>query len=229
MANRYRREFLERLTSGEKLSESELLNIILSNAYGGKDFSAVTDALLSRFPSVRSVIDASYDEIKSVEGVTDAVASYLKSLKRADELIHHGELRIDSTERCFEIAAERFRGKMNECAEVYLLNKSGKVTGIKFYTSGRPDKVEVTSGEILSAISGSGAYGLYFAHNHINCAATPSADDDTVTRKLIAACEMCKIIFFDHCIVSSNGDRFSYMQSGRADSLRREIKLFGMI
>ena len=229
MANGYRREFLKRLTTGEKPDEHELLNIILSNAYGGKDFSAVTDALLSRFPSVRSVIDADYGEIMSVKGVTDTVAAYLKSLKRVDELMNHGELYIDSTDRCFAVAAERFRGKVNECVELYLLNKSGKVTDIKFYTSGRPDKVEITSGEILSAISTSGAYGMYFAHNHVNCAAAPSADDDVVTRKLIAACNMCNIVFFDHCIVSSNGDKFSYSLSGRMESLRREIKYFGTV
>ena len=229
MASGYRREFLQRLASGEELDEHELLNIILSNAYGGKDFSAVTDALLSRFPSVRAIIDASYAELISVKGVTETVASYLKSLKRADEFMNHGELYIDSTEKCFAVAAERFRGKVNENAEVYLLNKSGKVTGIKFYTSGRPDKVEMTSGEILSAISMSGAYGLYFAHNHLNCAATPSPDDDEVTRKLIKACDMCKIVFYDHCIVSSNGDKFSYVQSGRLESLRREIEFFGKI
>ncbi len=226
MASGYRREFLEKLASGEELGERELLNIILSNAYAGKDFSAVTDALLSRFPSVRALIDAGYAELMSVDGVTETVASYLKSLKRADEFMNHGELYIDSIEKCFAVAAERFRGKVNESAEVYLLNKSGKVTRIKYYTSGRPDKVEMTSGEILSAISSSDAYGLYFAHNHLNCAATPSADDDDVTRKLIEACDMCKIVFYDHCIVSSNGDRFSYSKSGRLESLRREVEYF---
>lgn len=229
MANGYRQQYLQRLASGERLSERELLNIILSNAYGGKDFSAVTDALLSRFPSVQSIIDADYAEIMSVAGVTETVALYLKTLKRADELINHGKLSIGSTERCFEVAAQRFRGKVNEGVEVYLLNKSGRVTDVKYYTSGRPDKVEITAGELLSAISSSGAYGLYIAHNHVNCAATPSADDDSVTRKLIVACEMCNIIFFDHCIVSSNGDRFSYRQSGRLDMLRREAKNEGML
>ncbi len=224
MANGYRREFLDRLASGEKLGERELLNIILSNAYGGRDFSAVTDALLERFPGVLAVIEADFAELMTVDGVTEPIASYLKTLKRADNFITKGDLYITGTARCFEVAAERFRGKVNESVEVYFLNKSGKVTQIKYYTSNRADKVEITAGEILSVISSSGAHGLYFAHNHVNCAATPSADDDNVTRKLITACDMCKIIFFDHCIVSSNGDRFSYAESGRLEKLRSEIR-----
>lgn len=223
MAGGYRREFLKRLDSGEELGERELLNIILSNAYGGRDFSAVVDALLERFPSVRAITEADFAEITSVAGVTDSVAAYFKTLKRADEFMNRGELHIDSTERCFEVAAERFRGRVNECVEVYFVNKSGKVTDVKFYTSGKPDKVEISAGELLSVISSSDAYGLYFAHSHVNCPAAPSDDDDSVTRRLITACQMCNIVFFDHCIVSSNGERFSYKQSGRLDKLKKAI------
>ena len=223
MAQGYRREFLERLSSGEELSESELLNIILSNAYGGKDMSAVAAALLERFPGVSAILDAGYDEIKTVEGVSESVAAYLKSLDRARKLFKSGDVYVTSTKQCFEVAAERFRGKENENVELYFVNKSGKVTKIKTYTSELPDKVEVSSGVILLEISLSGAYGLYVAHNHINSRANPSKSDNDVTIKLLSACDMCKITFFDHCIVSSNGERFSYAESGMLEKLKYQI------
>lgn len=219
----YRREFLERLSSDGDLSESELLNIILSNANGGKDMSEVADRLLDRFPSVYAILSADIEEIKAVEGVTERVATYFKTLDRVLGLKAKSRLYINGSEECIEIAAERFRGDKHESAELYLLNKSGKVTDIKFYTSKNPDRVDMSATDIISAISNSGAYGLYFAHSHVNCPATPSRSDDDVTRKLITACDMCKIIFFDHCIVTSNGDRFSYLKSGRLEKLKIEV------
>ena len=219
MAQGYRQEYLERLQSGEVLSESELLNIILGNAYGGRDMSAIASALLERFPSVSAILDADYDEIITVEGVPESVAAYLKSIDRARKLFEKDELYIKSTAQCFEVAAKRFRGEKNENMELYFVNRSGKVTAVKSYTSALPDKVEVSSGTLLSGISLSNAYGLYLAHNHINSRANPSKSDNDVTAKLIEACQMCKIIFFDHCIVSSNGDRFSYKESGAFEAI----------
>lgn len=221
MAQGYRRQFLERLESGEKLEESELLSIILSNAYGGRDMSAVAAALLERFPSIKAVLKADFAEITSVNGVSESVAAYLKSLGLTENFCKNDELYIDGTAQCFALAAERFRYKKNENVEIYFLNKSGKVTDIKSYTSELPDKVEVAAGELLLDISSSNAYGLYVAHNHLNSSAEPSKDDNDVTKKIITACEICKIVFYDHCIVSSNGDKFSYKESGLMQKLKK--------
>lgn len=223
MAQGYRREYLDRLESGEILSESELLNIILGNAYGGRDMSAVSAALLERFPSVSSVLEAGFAEIMTVGGVSENVAAYLKSLDRARKLFKCNELFIADTAQCFEVAAKRFHGAENENMELYFVNKSGKVTGIRTYTSALPDKVEVSAGALLLEISSSDAYGLYIAHNHINSSANPSKSDNDVTAKLLAACEMCKMNFFDHCIISSNGDRFSYSESGMLELLKGTV------
>lgn len=220
MATGYRREFLERLQSGEELGESVLLNIILSNAYAGRDMSAVAEALLERFPSVSAVLNADLDELMTVEGVRESLALYLKSLDRTVKSFKQAELYISSTAQCFEVASERFRGKENESFELYYVNKSGKVTAVKSYTSRLPDKVEMSAGGLLSDISSSGAYGLYVAHNHVNSCASPSQSDNEVTAKLISVCNMCGIIFYDHCIVSSNGERFSYLESGMLKILK---------
>lgn len=220
MATGYRREFLERLQSGEELGESELLNVILSNAYGGRDTSAVAEALLERFPSVSAILKADYDELVTVEGVRESLALYLKSLDRTLKSFKKAELYISSTAQCFEVAAERFRGKENESFELYYVNKSGKVTAVKSYTSRLPDKVEMSAGALLSEISSSGAYGLYVAHNHVNSRANPSQSDNEITAKLISVCKVCEIIFYDHCIVSSIGEKFSYLESGMLQKMK---------
>lgn len=222
MAEGFRAEYLKMLESG-KLYERDLLKIILGNANGGKDMSATADALLARFPGIMAIIEADYREITAVDGVTDSVACYLKSLDRAYKICNSEELQIGSTAQCFEVIERRFRGKDSECVELYFVNKSGTVTDIKHYSTDNADKVEISANLLLSEISSSRAYGLYFAHNHVNCPATPSEDDDRVTMKIISACKMCGIKFFDHCIISSTGDKFSYLKSGKMTELENRI------
>lgn len=224
MADGYRKKFIEKLDGDGRLYESDLLNILLSNAFGGKDMSAVADALLCRFPGVKAIIEADAEELLAVDGVSKTVVTYLKTLDRVYSLCHKEEIYMRDSEQCFKVIEERFRGKDNESVEIYLVNKSGKVTGIKSYTTKNADRVDVSANEILSVISSSGAYGLYFAHNHVNCPATPSVADDNVTGKIIKACAMCGIKFFDHCIISSTGDRFSYRLSGKISALGKEVR-----
>ncbi|MDE7076631.1 MAG: hypothetical protein K2O62_04850, partial [Clostridia bacterium] len=38
---------------------------------------------------------------------------------------------------------------------------------------------------------------------------------DNATEKVVKACAICGIKFFDHCIISSTGDKFSYRLSGK--------------
>ncbi len=223
MADGYRLDYLKRLSSDGNISESELLNIMLGNAFGGKDMSAVAAALLERFPTVLAVLKADTAEIISVEGVSEKLALYLKSVGGVLNVRGDKSLYINGSERCISVAQERFSGNKNEIVEIYMLNKSGKVTAIHTYTSHSPDRVNVSAAEIMSVISSSRAHGLYFAHSHVNCAASPSRADDEVTRSLIKVCDLCKKIFYDHCIVSSNGDKFSYLYSGRLDKLKSEV------
>lgn len=213
------------MLDSEKLYERDLLKIILGNACGGKDLTAVADALLARFPGVRAIIEADYDELIAVDGVTDTIACHFKTLNLAEEFCNKEEPVITCTEQCFEVITRRFRGKDNESVEMYCVNKSGKVTQIKHYTTDNADRVDVSASPLLAEISSSKAYGIYFAHNHVNCPATPSRADDEVTKKLISACKMCGVKFFDHCIISSTSDRFSYAQSGKLARLEGKLQL----
>ena len=223
MAKNYRREFLEKLNGGV-LYERDILNILLSNAYGGRDMSAVTDALLARFPSVRSIISADWRELTAVEGVTETVALYLRTLGLTAEAREKRDFYITSTQDCMELISSRFCGKDNESVEVYFVNKSGKVTDIKSFTSGNANRVEVSSAELMALLSSAKAYGIYFAHNHVNTSANPSHNDDFVTERVAEACKIIGLELFDHCIISSTGDTFSYSQSGKLEAIKSGLR-----
>lgn len=224
MAADYREEYIRILDETDNLYENEILRIIYGNAYGGKENPELVAALMERFPSVKSLMEADISELEAVNGMPANFALYLKTLNCINKFLNKNEIFMTGTEQCFKVIAERFRGKDNEYVEMYLVNKNGKVTDIKVFTSHKANKVDISASEIFSVISSSNAYGLYFAHNHVNASVQPSSEDDDVTGKIAVACDMCRIKFFDHCIINSVGDKFSYVKSGRMSNVVKKYR-----
>ena len=212
---------IEKLEGEGRIYEEELLNMLLSNAYGGKDFSALSKALLDRFPGVRAIIEASIEEIMTVEGVTESIATYFKTLELLLRAEDRREVYLKNTEQVFEFAARRLGVKDCECAELYFVNTRGLVVSIKSFTSNKANRVDVETSNLLASVSLPKTQSLYFAHNHVNCPALPSPDDDAATQRLLLACSLSGVKFIDHVIVSALGDRFSYLQSGRLAEIKK--------
>ena len=224
MPERYREEYLKKLNGNGRLYEADILKIMLGNAFGGKDMSNVADALLARFPSVKSVLEADEKEILAVEGANRQIVAYLKAVNLIYKFSDKKELYVKNAEQCFETAASRFLNRDNEFMEIYFVTKTGKVADIKTFTSLRVNRVEVAASDVYAAILSSDAHGIYLVHNHVNSPAAPSSDDDLVTARIYEACAMCRVVFHDHCILSTTGDRFSYVQSGRLEDIKAGLK-----
>ncbi|MDE7086974.1 MAG: hypothetical protein K2O67_02155 [Clostridia bacterium] len=217
----YRQDFLSKLDGGAPLYDEELLKILLSNAFGGKDMSDTAAKLCSYFPSLGAILRADYDEIAAVDGVSKSVAEYLHTVGRLDALINSRPDKISGDDGFLTLAVQRLKDKDCEAVELYFLNKNGKVLDIKTYTSHRTDTINVSAAELMSAISNSGAHKMYCAHNHVIGSCNPSEADDATTLRLISACKICNVIFGDHCIVNSSGEIYSYRKSGKLDELTK--------
>ena len=218
----FRKGYLERLNFNGPVSELELLTMMLGNAFGGKDMSELARTLLSRFPSVKAILEADIEEITAMGDVPERVAVYFKTVSYIRRFMPQEDVYLNNSQDCLDFIATRFRGRSNESVEIYFLNKKNKVIEIKTYTTRNASRVDVAASEIVGVIVRTQAQGVYFAHNHVNCPATPSAQDDSVTKKLIAACTGCGKVFYDHCIISSTGDKFSYRQSGKYEALKKD-------
>ena len=216
----FRQEFIDKLDSDDRLFECDVLNMLLSNAYGGKDMTAVAMRLLERFPSIRAMAAADYNQLKAVDGVTDGIALYLLSLNKLLSASEEGGGIIKNSDDCLKFARSRFCDKDSEWAEFIFVNRAYKVTEVKQFGSYLTDRVNVPLKSIMAMISVSKAYGLYFVHNHVNFPPLPSKTDDMSTAKIALACDACGIKFFDHIILGEDDKSYSYKAEGRIEEVK---------
>ena len=216
----FRQEFIDKLDSDDRLFECDVLNMLLSNAYGGRDMSVVAGRLLARFPSIRAMAAADYNQLKAVDGVTDGIALYLMSLNRLLTASEDGERVIKNSDDCLKLALSHFGDRDSECAEFIFINRAYKVIEVKQFGSSLTDRVNVPLKSIMAMISVSKAYGLYFVHNHVNFPPLPSKTDDMSTAKIALACDACGIKFLDHIILGENDKSYSYKAEGRIEEVK---------
>ncbi len=210
MTNReLREEYLRYLDGSERAYGTELIKIVLCNAFGEKA-AGVASALSARFPSAVSVLEADYNELLAVDGVTPAIAAYLKCVGMLIKQTRPEELRLKGGSAFENLVRKRLGEAENEVMEFYLVDKDKWVTDIKTFSSGRFNRAEISAMDILGYFAGDGVCAMCFAHNHVGCGAEPSPEDDATTEKLKRACEAFGIEFIDHCIVGQGGSVYSY-------------------
>jgi DNA repair protein RadC len=227
----HRQRLLGRLREGDNLYEHELLEILLFNAYPRKDVSPVAHALLERFASLKEVLDADVKELCTVDGIGENVALYLKCVGRCVQTSNNCDCfaLLKNTQQLIEFMSPRFRGKKAEELEIYLLDRAGRVKRIAHYTTNDEISVTVKRSEILTLLTISKPYGIFVAHNHVNCATTPSKDDDALTKELQIMCSLNDIVFLDHCIYSDTDTAYSYFFNDRIIKIRKDYSIDNLI
>lgn len=216
-----RKDLIDRLEQGY-IYGKEALNILLSNAFSGEDTAKTVDALLTVFPSANAVIDADFGALMAVPGMTRRIAEYIVVLGKAREALTEPLKVVENSERLIGYGIAKYRGRDCEMAELYCVNKNGKVVLFRRYGSEQLRKVELDFRTVISEIASSGACGFYLLHNHVYGEVRPSAADDLFTAKLISACPEGGAPLIDHCIVGER-EGFSYLKSGRLKQLKDNL------
>jgi DNA repair protein RadC len=227
----HRQRLYAKLEEGDNLYEHELLEILLFNAYPRRDTNPIAHALLARFASIKEILSANTDELCSVEGVGKNVALYLKCIGKC---VNYGNgcdsfAIIKNVEQFKKFLAVRFRGKSVEVLEMYFLDKVGRVKRISSYSSDDADCVEMPMDQIVKLISVHHPYGLFIAHNHVNCSPRPSLPDDEFTKRVQLVCSMNNVRLYDHCIYATGGEIFSYYLSERLNKIKYDLAQSSLI
>jgi DNA repair protein RadC len=126
---------------------------------------------------------------------------------------------IDSAEKAAAILVPLLEREAVEVFLVLHLDAKARVLGVQEVARGGLHEIQVSIRPILAAcLAEKNSASIVLAHNHPSGDPTPSPEDIALTRRIVAACELCGIGVSDHLIVG-DGQLCSFVETGRLERL----------
>jgi DNA repair protein RadC len=203
VSERPRERLVER--GADALSHAELIAILLRTGLKGANAVELGRQLLQKFGTLRSLAQASVEDLRSVKGVgrdkaVTLMAAFALARKMAEELQRESPV-LDNPENVVRLLREQNQVKKVETLQVLLLNTRRRLIRLAEITDGTLDTILVHPREVFKAAIAANAAAVVLAHNHPSGDPTPSEADIKVTRDLIRAGQLLKIDVLDHVII----------------------------
>ena len=212
------REKFERL-GAEALSNSELLAILIGS--GNTKESAVD--LMKRVMNdcgnnlntlgKKSIAElCEYEGIGSAKAITILAACELgkrRQLEKAEE-----RLDLGSAVAIYEHMHPLMQDLDVEEAWVLLMNRNFKLIKKVRISHGGISETAVDVRVIMKHAIMNNATVIALCHNHPSNNPRPSVDDDRLTKRMKEACQLMRIFFLDHLIIT-DGRYYSYHEEGK--------------
>ena len=212
------REKFERL-GAEALSNSELLAILIGS--GNTKESAVD--LMKRVMNdcgnnlntlgKKSIAElCEYEGIGSAKAITILAACELgkrRQLEKAEE-----RLDLGSAVAIYEHMHPVMQDLDVEEAWVLLMNRNFKLIKKVRISHGGISETAVDVRVIMKHAIMNNATVIALCHNHPSNNPRPSGDDDRLTKRMKEACQLMRIFFLDHLIIT-DGRYYSYHEEGK--------------
>lgn len=213
---RLRERFIKNGLQG--LADYEIVELLLTLAIPRVDVKEQAKALINRYGNLKSILDASLEELQEQKiGKVAPVALHIIRETALLYLQQSAENRDVFTDP--EVLHQFWRAKIgslpNEVFQVGYLDSGYRLLpdGVETLEEGTVDRANVYTRKVVEAALRRGAAALVFAHNHPNGDVQPSEQDKLLTRALVLAATTVQIKVLDHLIVSTNMV-FSFRREG---------------
>ncbi len=199
------RERLLKLGS-EALSAQEILALLLGRGIKGESVMVTSQKLLSRFGNLKSIAEASVEELTQTRGIGPAKAAQIKAAlelsKRLEtDIGEESKPVLKSPEDVTAEVRSQLKGKKQEHFLVLCLDTRNRLIKRRPVSVGSLDTSIVHPREVFKEAISSSAASVIFVHNHPSGDPEPSKEDIELTRRLAKAGEIIGIDVLDHIIV----------------------------
>ncbi|MFT4863647.1 MAG: DNA repair protein RadC [Pseudohongiellaceae bacterium] len=188
-----------------RLSDAELLALILLSGASGINVVDLARQLLNQFGGLRGLLSASKTEICQINGLGDAKYSRLCAVKELGDRYRLEEIPRGDVFNGTAATKDYLRAKyLNLDIEVFsglFLDSQHQLIKIEELFVGTIDGAAVYPREVVKKCLHLGAAAVIFAHNHPSGVAEPSHADIAITSKLKAALQTVDIRVLDHLII----------------------------
>jgi DNA repair protein RadC len=211
------REKLVRL--GEhKLTNSELLAILLRTGRKGESAIDLARKILKKFKSFRNMSKADLSSWKEFKGLGMAKIAQIKAAieigrRFQEEKIEEEKSKIKSSKDVAEIMMPRMRDLKREVFKVLFLDSQNRIIEIEEIIEGTVNCAHPFIREIFYQAIQKFATSIICVHNHPSGNPCPSEEDEKFTWRLLKAGEVLEVKVLDHIIIGDNR-YFSFSDEG---------------
>ena len=195
----------------EKLSDEELLAIIINVGTVGHSSLDIARDLLNEARSLNGLLNKPYQYFQTFKGLKKAKAiklgATLEIARRINEkqrLIHE-EMMEATSDNLYKRYAISLAGELQENFIIVILNKNKQIVYEKTLYKGNDSYLTISLRDILRLLMLNNAYYFYLIHNHPNCDPFPSESDVSFTKKIQQKTEKLGVKLLDHLIISRDG------------------------
>ena len=210
------RERLRRI-GADRLSNAELLAILLRVGLRGASAVQLGQRLVEKFGGLAGIHRAPFDELMSEKGVGEAKAAQIKAAielgRRLNEITPDQQVTINSPEDAAQLVRYEMQALEQEQLRVLLLDtRNHLLDNVEIYR-GSVNTAQVRPADVFKPAVRKNATAIIVVHNHPSGDPTPSPDDVAVTRELVQAGQQLDVKVLDH-IVIGHGRHVSMKERG---------------
>jgi DNA repair protein RadC len=221
---RLRDKFLELGLSG--LTDSEVLELLLTLGTPRKDCKDLARAILKQFGTLAGALEASGAELQLLPGVGPKNAFALHFIHAVARRYLKQRLNqkdyLRSSSEVGDYLVHAMRDLKREVFLVILLDASHAIIDCLQISEGTLNRNTVHPREVIKLALDHHAAAMVVAHNHPSGALEPSREDRLLTRSLFLALAFAGVQLLDHLIVGMAGRPFSFADHGLMENLRQE-------
>ena len=199
----------------EALSNQELLAILLRTGTRQANVFEIAQKVLDSLNSLTDLKKMTLQELQSLSGIGRIKAIELQAVIELGHRIHkHETLEMESilsSQKLAKKMQQELGDKKQEHLVALYLNTQNQIIHQQTIFIGSATRSIAEPREILHYALKHMATSVILVHNHPSGSVSPSRNDDHVTKLVKEACELMRIVFLDHLIVS-HSDYFSYRE-----------------
>lgn len=200
------------------LSDAELLAVFLHTGIPGKTAVDIARNLLTRFGSLRALLNAPCADICREKGLGEAKYVALQAAlemgrRYLGEKLERGAT-IESADDTRRYLQAQLRDRQQEVFCCLFLDNRHRLITFEELFHGTLNGAAVYPREIIKRAMHHNAAALILVHNHPSGVAEPSRQDEILTEKLKESLETMDIRLLDHFVVG-DGDVVSFSELGK--------------
>ncbi|MBQ3784966.1 MAG: DNA repair protein RadC [Alphaproteobacteria bacterium] len=192
----------------DSLTESELLEQLLTRAIPRRDVKPIVRELLMTFGSLAEVLCAPTDELIKVKGIKETTANFLKVIRRVSQQIALNKIQehpvLSHWEQLLDYAQNTYTGETAEKLYILFLDPRLKLIRAQMHQVGSVNHIPVDPRDILKSALNLNASAVILMHNHPSGDPHPSKDDIIMTEKIQQALETVNIKLLEHLVIGAN-------------------------